>query len=1217
MTLLACFLMVAGMVTAQTQKVTGIVTSASDGEPVIGASVAVKGEPSLGAVTDLNGKFVITNVPSSAKTLVVSYVGMATKEVALKSNVSVALEEDSEVLDEVMVVAYGTTKKESFTGSAATVSTKKIADRPVSNVSKALDSQVAGIQTTSGGGQPGEGANIRVRGFGSINASSAPLYVVDGVPYDGNLAAINPNDIESMTVLKDASAGALYGARGANGVVIITTKKGAEKSSVNLKASWGFANRAIKRYNTVNQTEYAELMYEALRNGYVFDGGYSWDQAGDLARNSLSSKLGGEIYNPFKNYTWATLIGEDGKVASDAVSAYDENWMDAIERKNALRQEYQVTATGGSANTKTLLSLGYLDEEGVLKTTNFQRYSGRLNVDNEATTWMKTGLNASFSHTNQNYSMYDESSMSNVWYTAQFLAPIYPVYLKDGEGKDILDGNGEQQLDYGKSRPQMGNFNCIGTLIDDKSYNKRDNFSGRTYFTLGTDDPSAGWIQGLKFTTNFGVDYVNRNQMYYYNMYHGNFSSYGGILEKVNYRTFSYTLNELLTYNRTFGDHGFDVLAGHEYYNYKLNTLWGEKSGLVDGIYEMDPATTMQGTGSSEDNYRIESWLSRFNYNFQEKYYLSLSWRTDGSSRFNKDYRWGQFWSVGANWRISQENFMKGVDWVNNLALRASYGSQGNDNLDSYYAWQSFYDMTWPNANNSGAIISSLENTKISWEKNANFNIGFDAALFNRLNLSLEYYNKQTTDLLLNRPMALSTGFSGYDANVGQVENKGIEFTVGAQLVDNKNFKFRTTILGSYLKNRVLQLTDESPEINSGIYTIKEGYEINTFRMAKNAGVDPATGKRLYWIYEDGAYFNPGDNDTPWIDEVQYDEATGEALLDANGEVITKAREAEVFLTDDYAQANNHRWYMGSRIPKLNGAVNFEFEFFKNFDLTINTAYSLGGHIYESNYVGLMNLQYAGNNFSKDALRRWQKPGDVTDVPRIELNANYAANDAFLINASYLSIRNVVFGYTLPTKYAKKAGLEHARVFVTGDNLYLFSHLDGMDPQYNFSGSTDYTYAPNKTVAFGLDVTFADNHKSTIAPVVYAPADVEPEIRYVEKEVIKEVVKEVPAIKTGNDELFFVIGTSKLQPDEAFKLGQLCQILKENPEAKIAIEGYADSATGTPSINNKLSQARAKVVADKLIAAGIAPSRITTAAAIDKDAQASPAENRVAVCIVK
>ena len=1065
MMLLACLFMGASVVTAQTSKVTGLVIGAEDNEPVIGATIQVKGVPTLGAITDIDGKFVIENLPSSAKTLVVSYVGMTTQELTIHPYVKVVMQSDAEVLEDVLVVAYGTAKKESFTGSAAVVSTKKLATRPVSNVSKALDSQVAGIQTTSGGGQPGEGASVIIRGFGSINASNTPLYVVDGIPYDGQIAAINPNDIESMTVLKDASAGALYGARGANGVVMITTKKGTDKSNVNLKASWGMASRAIKRYNTVNQREYVELMYEALRNGYAFDSGYGWEEAGKLAIQDLGKTLGGEQYNPFKNYTWETLIDPaTGKVREDAVSAYDENWMDALENKNALRQEYQLSVTGGNNNTKTLLSLGYLDEEGILKHTDFERFSGRLNIDNQAKSWFKTGLNASFSHTVQNFSAYDGSSNSNVWYSAQFMAPIYPVYVKDAAGKDVLDELGEKQLDYGKGRPTLSNFNSIATLQDDKFDNKRDNFSGRSYITIGSDKDDAGFLKGLKLTANFGVDYSNRSQMQYYNMYHGNFSSYGGILSKVNTRAFSYTFNQLLTYNRTFGSHNIDVLGGHEFYSYKYNYLYGSKKGLVDGIYELAPATNLDGASSYEDNYRIESWLSRFNYNFKEKYYFSASYRTDGSSRFYKNSRWGDFWSVGANWRISQEDFLKDVEAIDNMAVRVSYGSQGNDNLNMYYAWQSFYDLTVPNAKLAGAVVSTLENKDLSWEKNANLNVGFDISLFNRLNVSLEYYNKQTSDLLLSYPMALSTGFSGYSANVGRIQNQGLEFTVGAQIINAENFKWHANIMGSVLKNKVVNLTAESPEIVNGIRVYKEGYEINTFYMAKSAGVDPATGAQLYLVYEDApagseVEFFPGD-ENPYI--VTRDESDN----------ITEKRAATQYVTDDYSVAAKHKWYLGSRIPKLNGAINFDFEFFKNFDLNVNTAYSLGGKVYENNYVGLMQIQYAGNTFSKDALRRWQKPGDVTDVPRVELNGSYAANDRYLIDASYLSIKNVTLGYTLPRRIARKAGMQSFRVFCSADNLYLFSHLDGMDPQYNFSGNVDYTYAPNKTIALGIDINF-------------------------------------------------------------------------------------------------------------------------------------------------
>jgi len=1057
MFLLTCFLSIAGLMFAQNRNISGTVISEEDGLPVIGAYVIEAGSTN-GTTTDVNGRFTLNTRPGTI--LHISFLGMETVEVAAQNGMRVTMKNATKDLDEVMVVAYGTAKKSSFTGSAATVDNQKIAARPVSNITKALDSQVAGIQTTSGGGQPGDGASVIIRGFGSINASSTPLYVVDGVPYDGNLAAINPNDIESMTVLKDASAGALYGARGANGVVMITTKKGSINPNVNLKISGGLSSRALKRYNTVSQKDYAQLMYEALRNGYVFDNGYSWEDAGQLARQNMASTLGGEIYNPFKNYTWATLYDENGQVKADAASVYNENWMDAIENKSALRQEYQMSVTGGSDKTQTLLSLGYLSDEGVLKYTDFQRFSGRLNVDNQAKHWFKTGLNASFSHTAQNYSDYDESSLANVWYTAQFLAPIYPVYTKDATGADVLDSNGNRQLDYGISRPQMGNFNCIGTLQDDKFDRKRDNFSGRSYITLGSDEESAGALKGLKLTMNFGADYVSNNQMYYYNMYHGNFASYGGILEKYNRRTFSYTFNQLLTYNRDFDKHNIDVLVGHEFYNYQYNVLYGKKSGLIDGIYELEPATTTQGTGSYQYDYRIESYLSRVNYNYDEKYYASVSYRTDASSRFNKNYRWGNFWSVGANWRISQEDFMQDFEFVNNLALRASYGSQGNDDLGTYYAWQSFYDLTYPNANNAGAIVASLENEKLSWEKNANLNIGLDARLFDRFDIGLEYYNKLTSDLLLNYPMALSTGFTGYDANVGRIRNQGFEFTLGAQLINTPDFKWHATLMGSVLKNKVLELTAEAPELNYGTRVVKEGYEMYTFYMAKSAGVNPANGKQLYLVYEDGAEFFAGDDETPYI-----------VTRDAQGN-ITDKRVASTYVTEDYSVAATHKWYQGSRIPKLNGAINMNFEFLKNFDFSFNTAYSLGGKIYESNYRGLMEIQYAGNNFSTDVLRRWQKPGDVTDVPRVELNGQYTVNDRFLINASYLSIKNVTLGYTLPRRIAYKLGMAHARVFCTADNLYLFSHLDGMDPQYNFTGGSDYTYTPTKTIACGLDINF-------------------------------------------------------------------------------------------------------------------------------------------------
>ena len=1038
--LFTCFLLSIGLVIAQDRQVSGTITDDS-GEPVIGASVIVKGNASIGTITDLNGKFSFI-VPASATTLIVKYLGMADQEVAVASNISVMLHQSESALDEVIVVAYGTAKKSSFTGSAATVSSEKLEKRTVSNVSKALDGQVPGVITTSGGGQPGDGAAIRIRGYGSINASSSPLYIVDGVPFDGTLNSINPSDIESLTVLKDASSGALYGARGANGVIIITTKRGkAGKTNVNFKATYGWSSRSIKPYDMVDQKEYVQLAYEAVRNGYVFNNNFTWDAARAQAIADLTGNMGGEIYNPFKNYTWATIIDPaTEQVRADAVSAWDENWLDAVSRKNAPRQDYQLSVSGGNDVTQHFLSFGYVKEEGYLANTNFERIGAKGTIDTQPKDWLKTGLSANLSKTQTNYSMYDGSSTANPWYTAQFMAPIYPVYVKDINGNDVLDASGNKQFDYGRTRPSSSNFSPIATLYDDKSDRSDDNVSARGYVTFGSDKDNAGILRGLKLTFNVSADILNRNGMYFYNMNHGNFSSMGGLLEKYNDRVFSATMNQLLTYNRTFNEHTIDILAGHEAYAYQFNELWGEKSGLIEGIYELNPATTVLGTGSYQQDYKIESYLGRINYNFQGKYYVDASYRTDGSSRFYKDNRWGSFWSAGVNWRISEESFIKNnFEWINSLSLKGSYGLQGNDAMNSYYLWQSFYSLTWPNAGLGGAVVNSLENKDVTWEKSYNFNTGLEARLFNgRIDFTFEYFNKQTKDLLLEYPMALSTGFSGYNANVGDMENKGFETSISGLIIDNYDIKWRLTLTASQIKNKVLKLTEGSDVITRGLQVIEVGKELSTYYIAKSAGVDPATGAQLYWVYD----------------------------LDENGD-----KKGEDYISSDYQKATNSKYYFGSRIPKLYGGISMDFSF-KGIDLSVLTTYSIGGVTFDGLYRSSMNIMYNGNTWNKNQLRRWQKPGDITDVPRVEQNPRYADSDMYLLDASYFAIKNVTLGYTLPQKWVKKADISSLRIFGVLDNYFLFSHLNGMDPQYNFTGGSDYVYSPSRTVSIGIDIHF-------------------------------------------------------------------------------------------------------------------------------------------------
>lgn len=952
------------------------------------------------------------------------------------------MKSDSEVLDEVMVVAYGTAKKSSFTGSASTIDNKKLESRPITNVTKGLEGQATGVLTTSGSGQPGESASIVIRGYGSINASSSPLYVVDGIPYNGTLSSINPADIESMTILKDASAGALYGARGANGVVMITTKQGKEgKTNVTWRSTVGWSSRALDEYDMVDQKEFVQLTYEALRNGYIFQNGYSWADGEAAARASLSNTLGGELYNPFKNYTWDEIINpETGMVQADAVSAWNENWMDALQKDNAFRHEHQLSLSGGTEKTKYMFSLGYVNEDGILVTTGFQRYNARANITSTVTDWFKANLNTALTHSMMNFSDYSGSSVSNVWYSAQFISPLFPMYIKDMDGNNVLGENGQPQLDYGEGgRPGSYNdYNPLGGLVDDKADVRNDVASLRTGMTFGSDNDNFGVFKGLKLNINFGMDYRNLSQKSYMNMYHGNQATAGGLLMKYNTRMQSYTFNQLLTWSRSFGLHNFDVLAGHEFYAYEYQYLSAGKTNLVDGILELRPGTTLYNADSYTDNYRIESWLGRFNYNYDEKYYFDASFRTDGSSRFYKDNRWGKFWSVGGNWRVSKEAFMEDVEWVNNLSVKVSYGQQGNDDLGSYYAWQSLYDLSWSNSAQIGGMVSTLENKKVTWEKNNNFNVGFEASLFDsRLSINAEYYNKKTTDMLLEYPMATSTGFNGYNANVGDMRNSGFEFEIKGTPIKTNDFTWNITWMGSTVKNKVLNLTAESPEIIRGIYSIKEGQEINTFYMAKSAGVDPATGAQLYWVYD----------------------------KDENGNIINER------ISSDYSKAANSKYYLGSRIPTLYGSLATDFSW-KGFDLNILTTYSIGGKIYDSLYAGSMNNMYYNSNWNKHAMRRWQKPGDITDVPRIEVAGKYTTNDRFLVDASYFAIKNITLGYTLPKSWLSKAHMNSVRLFASVDNLALFTHLQGMDPQYNFSGSTDYAYTPNKTWSLGVEVNF-------------------------------------------------------------------------------------------------------------------------------------------------
>lgn len=1007
---------------AQNRQISGVVTD-NDGQPISGATVLIEGT-SVGTTTNINGEFSLS-APADG-TLSVSFIGYETMQEAIagKTWISFSLKEDTHAIDDVIVVAYGTAKKESFTGSVAVVKSEELEHRKVANVTKAIDGLAPGVQATSGSGQPGSGSTIVIRGFGSINASSTPLYVVDGIPYDGAISAINPDDIASISILKDASASVLYGARGANGVVLINTKKGnSDETVVDLKINVGVSSRAIPRYETVGAKDFMEMMYSAYYNAY-----------GSNVLAQMQSLFGAnEMYNPY-DVPLAQLYTEEGKIRDDATLRWDEDWLDEATDNAALRQEYGASVSGGNEKTQYMFSLGYLNEDGVLRTTNFERYSGRLNVETQAKPWFAAGMGANFARNTTNSSQTESGVTSNVFYSAQLMAPIYPVYMRDpATGEFLLDENGKKQFDYGGSRPsgQQTDFNSIATLYDDKYEQGSYSLSARTHFDfMGVEDH---WTEGLKFQLNFGTDYYNSQSMVYYNPFFGNAESVSGRIQKSNLTSLGYTFNQLLSYNRSFGRHNLDLLVGHEYYAYTESSLSGHKTGLPGGgIYELDAAAVIVGTGSSTDNDRIESYLSRVSYSYDDKYYISGSWRTDGSSRFAPGSRWGNFWSAGASWRISQEEFMKDVDWVDNLTLKFSYGVQGNNSVGSYYAYQALYDTSAPNATLPGATLNDVANAELTWESNHNLNTGIEARLFNRLDLSFEFYNRKTLDMLLSYPLPISSGFSGYYRNSGEMRNRGIEFAVTGRIIDRKDMQWSVTWMGATVNNKVLKLTDDGQDITSSTQIIREGETLYSYYVSRSAGVDPMTGEKMYWATDD---------------------------------------EGHDYITKDLTVAQNNRVVAGSRIPDLYGSLSTAFRW-KNLDFSISTNYSIGGVTYDGVYYEFMSFYYPAQAKHKNLLRAWKKPGDVTDVPRYEIRETPIVSDDKLIDASYFSIKNITLGYTLPKAWTSKIGFKAARISASVDNLYIFTHLKGMDPQYSLTGGTSYDYTATRTVSFNLDLKF-------------------------------------------------------------------------------------------------------------------------------------------------
>lgn len=1039
---------------AQNIKVTGNVTDSSTGDPVPFAAVHLDGTMT-GVSTDADGQYSIT-VPADG-VLVFSSIGFDDTRVEVngKTVINVFLNPDAEALDETIVVAYGVQKKSSFVGAATQVSGEKLERMQTTNISKSLEGAVAGLQTASSSGTPGSGSSIIIRGLGSISASQSPLIVVDGVPYEGSLNSIPTQDIESLTVLKDAAANSMYGARGSNGVIIITTKRGtADKVHVTFDAKVGVNSRAVPAYDVITDPgQYYEMAWESLRNAaYYRDASpLTLAQANLYASAALISNLN---YNVFKGIANNEVIDPaTGKLNPNAT---DLKWTDNWNRdvfQNGIRQEYNVSAAGGSDRTQAYFSASYLKDGGYVPMSGFTRLAVRSKVDHQVTKWLKAGINISYSNTNQQQygGASSGSSYNNLFYFGQNIAPIYPIFQYDLEtGERLYGERGEDLYDWGEMRAFGQLSNPYGQLMTSLSETISDNMSSRGYVDVQL-------LKDLKFSANVAFDVFNQKGDFYTTPVGGDAANVNGRGNQSTSRYTALNANQLLTYYPTWGDHSLNVLLGHET---KSDTSYGieaEMTNVVDPtVSDFANFVTYQGLTSASTEYFLQGFFGRAEYSYANKYTVSGSYRMDASSRFHPDRRWGSFWAVGASWNLKQENFLAGVRAVDFLRFKASYGTQGNDNLGYTKVYEDLYTISRVDGE---ASINKVFRAapEVTWEKSNNFNVGFESRFFNRVSLNADFFIKETKDMIYSKPLAPSAGVPASQlVNDIDMKNTGIEFEIAVDLIKKQNLYWNLTINGTHYKNELTKLPSDKtdPEryphgYQSGSYWRKLGGSLYDFYLYEWAGVDEATGLPLYNRYYNIEVDEEGN-------ETKVNDQFGEHV-----ELVNNSSEATLRQTGK------------SALPKFYGGFTTSLATY-GFDFSAAFAYQIGGYTYDSNYQALMSAGRVGTNWHKDAFNRWTPQNTGSDIPRLQ-NAYQEANATstrWLTDASYISLRNVTLGYTFPKRITNRISMQSLRIFVTGDNLWYLSRRKGLDVRQSFSGGTGFTYSALRTVSGGITVTF-------------------------------------------------------------------------------------------------------------------------------------------------
>lgn len=1039
-----------GISHAQAQvTVKGTVISSENNEPVIGASVLVKGTTN-GTITDINGQFTLTNISPTNKTIIVSFIGMETQEVTIKPEMKIVITSTTEVMEEVLVVAYGTAKKSAFTGSAKMIHTEQITKRPVTNVIESLSGQVAGLQMTMTNGQPGETPSILIRGISSMSAKTDPLIVLDGMPYEGGWNNINPADVESISVLKDAASTALYGARGANGVIIITTKSAkAGDAKITVDAKWSANTRGEIEYDYIKDPgEYYQAHYKALYNYYLNAQGQTPDQAYVSANTNMigtNSQTGGLSYNVYSYPEGEYLIGKNGLLNPNAklgriVNGYyltPDNWVDAVYH-TALRQEYNVNISGGSDKAQIYASFGYLDEDGIAEGSDYSRITGRLKTTYQAKPWMRFGANISYTHSIQNSAAGGFSQAFNT-------APIYPLYLRDTNGKIMQDKNGDM-YDFGVSnqgplnRPINPNSNGIKLSQLDTYNTSANTLNGDAFIDIN-------FLKDFKFTFNAGTSIRDSRYKNALNPFYGTANSLNGSINVQHWRRTTLNLQQILNYNHSFGLHNVSLMAGHESFNNVYEELYAAKNSMFSFFQNQELNGAISGTNdesSYKSKYNTEGYLFRGMYDYDGKYFFQLSYRRDASSRFHPDNRWGNFYSVGTAWILTKEKWLDDIKWLDLLKLKFSVGQQGNDRIDDFL-YVDTYNIN--NSNNELSLgFSRKGNKNITWETNTNINLGIEFELLKgRLSGSIEYFNRRTTDMLNRFSVPLSLGYSGYYDNIGDMNNKGVEIDLKYIPVKTRNVTWNIGFNATHYRNKISRLA-ESKKTDiidghagyvNGLYYYGEGLPMYTNYVQKYAGVSEE-GKPQ-WYYTD-------------------------------------KQTSEMKTTTTYSQAD--LYLCGDAVPDLYGGINTSLSFY-GFDFSAQINYSIGGQAYDYGYQALMSpptSTHLGYNVHKDIYKAWSPENTQSDIPQWQFNDLYSVktSDRFLTNASSISIQNIQLGYTFSKKTLRSLYLTNLRIYVACDNVYYWSKRKGFDSRVTWNGNKDSSgeYSAVRAFSAGLSLQF-------------------------------------------------------------------------------------------------------------------------------------------------